>query len=75
MSKTLLVYAEDVNAGLLHDFDDRGLTVPGSSPALCASKDSGHRWLSQASAIWLRALLWMQTKRTLFFIDLDDCDH
>src|SRR6267143_3956785 len=45
-----------------------GLSLPGSSPALVASKNSPHRLLSNAAAIWLRALLWTQMKRTFFFI-------
>lgn len=43
------------------------LSVPGSSPALCASRKSPHISLSNAAAIWLRALLWTQMKRTFFF--------
>src|SRR5512137_259818 len=44
-----------------------GFSAPGSRPALWASKRSLQRWFIQASAIWLRALLWMQTKRTFSF--------
>jgi len=46
----------------------RGLMVLGSSPALCASKDSGRTRVEPGLSHLLRALLWMQTKRTLFFI-------
>src|SRR5215831_621776 len=44
-----------------------GLSLPGSRPALCASNCSPQIWLRNASAIWLRALLWMQMKRTSLF--------
>ena len=49
----------------------RGFRAPGSRPALSASKRSPQRWFIQASAIWLRALLWMQTKSTFFFSMVD----
>src|SRR5450432_2012461 len=47
-----------------------GLRLPGSSPALCASNSSPQSCFRNASAIWLRALLWMQTNKTFFFIIL-----
>ena len=47
-----------------------GLSRAGSSPALCASNSSPQIWFRNASAIWLRVLLWMQTNRTFFFIIL-----
>ncbi len=34
-----------------------GLIVPGSNPALCASKNSPHVSFNNPAAIWLRALL------------------
>jgi len=44
-----------------------GLRVPGSSPALCASKNSPQTSVSNAAAIWLRALFCTQIKRTFLF--------
>lgn len=58
----------NIDADFLHRFDHERIQRSRSSPALCASKTSPHRWLSQASAIWLRALLWTQMKRTFDFI-------
>jgi hypothetical protein len=47
-----------------------GLSSPGSRPALTASNFSPAKALRKASAIWLRALLWTQTKRMrIFFIE------
>ena len=46
-----------------------GFRVPGSRPALSASKRSPQIWFIHASAIWLRALLWMHTKSTFFLFD------
>lgn len=45
----------------------KGLRTPGSNPALWASKQSPHISLSNAAAIWLRALFCTQMKRTFFF--------
>ena len=45
----------------------KGLRTPGSNPALWASKYSPHISLSNAAAIWLRALFCTQIKRTFFF--------
>jgi len=45
----------------------KGFRTPGSNPALWASKKSLHISLSNAAAIWLRALFCTQMKRTSFF--------
>src|SRR2546421_9189190 len=45
-----------------------GLSSPGSRPALWAANSSPQILFKNASAIWLRALLWIQTKRTFFFM-------
>src|SRR5437868_11849672 len=45
-----------------------GLILPGSNPALCASKNSPHVSFNNAAAIWLRALLCAQINRTLCFL-------
>ena len=47
-----------------------GFSVPGSMPALLARKNSGQMRFSHASAICERALLWMQTKSTLVFMEV-----
>src|SRR3954453_784929 len=44
-----------------------GFNFPGSIPALNASNSWPKTSLRNASAIWLRALLWMQTNRNFFF--------
>src|SRR6188472_4150359 len=45
----------------------KGFRTPGSNPALWASKKSLHISLSNAAAIWLRALFCTHMKRTFFF--------
>src|SRR6056297_988895 len=46
----------------------RGFRVPGSSPALSAANFSPPISLRKVSAIWLRALLWMQINSTFFLL-------
>src|SRR3984885_13172159 len=45
-----------------------GFNVPRSSPAEYARSTLPHRALTKASAIWLRALLWMHTNKTDFIL-------
>ncbi len=45
-----------------------GRRVPGSVPALNASNVAGAQALTMASAICDRALLWVQTNSTRFFV-------
>ena len=46
----------NIDADLLHGLNHERIQRA-SSPALLAVKNSGHAWLRNASAIWLRALL------------------
>src|SRR6056297_1405428 len=46
----------------------RGFRVPGSSPALSAANFSPPKSLRKVSAIWLRALLWLQLNSTFFLL-------
>src|SRR5262245_8602616 len=69
MSKTDLVLLPEISmpisciASTTIEFN-----VPGSSPALSASNASPQISFMKASAIWLRALLWMQMKMARFFV-------
>src|SRR5471032_2372738 len=71
MSNTALVWLPEISIPISCIASTTiGFNFPGSSPALCASNSSPQIWFRKASAIWLRALLWMQTNRTFFFIIL-----